>query len=147
MKFIEKLRRFLYGRYLRPDELYKFLFWLYIIIFIINLFVDSVILSSLGLVIIFITFYRLLSKNIYKRSDENQKFLRVRNLLLKPFINIKRNIKDKDHIYKKCRKCGTILKLPVPSERGIKYSKCPGCKRRVRIIALKKLKVEIIKNK
>lgn len=43
-----------------------------------------------------------MSKKIYKRSDENQRYLKIKNNLLKPFTNIKRNIKDKDHIYKKC---------------------------------------------
>ena len=65
--------------------------------------------------------------------------------MLKPFINIKRNIEDKDHIYKKCPKCKTILKLPVPSERGIKHAKCPSCKKRVTLFTLKKLKIEVIK--
>ena len=40
---------------------------------------------------------------------------------------IKRNMNDKDHIYKKCSKCKTTLKLPIPYERGIKHTKCPKC--------------------
>lgn len=147
MKFIEKIQKFMYGRYARPDELYKFLFWLYFILLIIDLFVNSKILIVLELVIVFILFYRIFSKNIYKRSRENQKFIKFRNKLLKPFSNIRRNIKDKDHVYKKCRKCKTILKLPVPTERGIKHAKCPNCKRRVTLFTLKKLKIEVIKNK
>ena len=147
MKFVSKIQKFMYGRYARIDELYKFLFCLYAILLIIDLFVDSIILLALELLVIFIMFFRIFSKNIYRRSNENQKFLKIRNILLKPFVNIKRNIKDKDHIYKKCSKCKTVLKLPVPSERGIKYAKCPNCKKRVKIIALKKMKVEIIRNK
>ena len=61
--------------------------------------------------------------------------------------NLKRNIKDKDHIYKKCSKCKTTLKLPVPYERGIKHTKCPKCKKRISFLVLKKQKIEIIKNK
>lgn len=147
MNFIQKIQKFMYGRYARPDELYKFFFWLYIILFIISLFINSSILQVIQLLIIFIIIYRLFSKNIYKRSAENQKFLKFRKKITKPFINIKRNIEDKDHIYKKCPKCKTVLKLPVPSERGIKTAKCPHCKKRVKVLALKKLKIEIIKNK
>ena len=144
MRFIEKFQKFMYGRYARPDELYKFLFWMYFILLIIDLFVNNMVLTVLELIIIVTIFYRLFSKNIYKRSNENQKFLKMRNKLLKPFSNIKRNIKDKDHVYKKCPKCKTVLKLPVPTERGIKHAKCPNCKKRVTLFTLKKLKVEII---
>ena len=35
MKFEEKIRKFMYGRY-GPDELYKFLFELYIVLIIIH---------------------------------------------------------------------------------------------------------------
>lgn len=136
----------MYGRY-GPDDLYQFLFKIYIFLIIINLFINNKILLLIELLIIFIMFYRFFSKNIYKRNNENQKYLKLKKKILKPFINIKRNIKDKDHIYKKCPKCKTVLKLPVPTERGIKHAKCPNCKRRVTLVALKKLKVEIIRNK
>lgn len=147
MKFINKIQKFMYGRYARPDELYKFLFWLYFILLVVDLFVNNIVLMILELVIVFYLFFRILSKNIYKRSAENKRFIKFKNKLLKPFANIGRNIKDKDHVYKKCRKCKTILKLPVPSERGIKHAKCPKCKSRVTLFTLKKLKIEVIKNK
>ena len=118
---------------------------MYIILLLIDLFIDSKILLVLELLIIFLTFYRILSKNIYQRNKENQKFIKIKNKLLKPLTTIKRNITDKNHIYKKCPKCKTILKLPVPNQRGIKHAKCPSCKRRVTILALKKLKIEIIR--
>lgn len=147
MKFINKVQKFMYGRYARCDELYKFLFWLYFILLITDLFINNIVLIVLELAIVFYLFFRILSKNTYKRSAENQKFIKLKNKLFKPFLNISRNIKDKEHVYKKCRKCKTILKLPVPSERGIKHAKCPKCKNRVTLFTLKKLKIEIIKNK
>lgn len=147
MKFIEKLQKFMYGRYARIDELYKVLLWLYIILLIIDLFLNSNILLVLKLVVAIVLLYRFFSKNIYKRNSENQKYIRFKNKLLKPFSNIKRNIKDKDHVYKKCSKCKTVLKLPVPTERGIKHAKCPKCKKRVTLFTLKKLKVEVINKK
>ena len=47
--------------------------------------------------------WRSLSKNIYARSKENQKYLKIKKKLVKPFSNLKRNINDKEHIYKKCK--------------------------------------------
>lgn len=91
-------------------------------------------------------FYRFFSKKIYKRSNENQKYLKIKNNLLKPFKNFKRNMKDKDYIYKKCNNCKKTLRLPLPYERGIKHTKCPNCKKKLTIFVLKKQKIEIIKN-
>lgn len=146
MNWKNKIIKFMSGRY-GPDELYKFLFGIYILVFIINLFIDSIILEILQALIVFIIFYRVLSKNIYQRRKENQKYLKLKKKIIEPFQTIKRNIKDKDHIYKKCSKCKTILKLPIPYKRGIKHTSCPKCKKRLTLFVLKKQKIEVIKKK
>lgn len=145
MKFLNKIQKFMYGRY-GADELNRFLLNIHLILLILNIFIKSEIITILELVIITIEFYRLFSRKIYVRSNENQKFLKLKKKFIAPFLNIKRNIKDKDHIYKKCRKCKTTLKLPLPSKRGIKHAKCPHCKSRVTLFTLKKEKIEIITN-
>jgi len=145
MKYINKLQSFMYGRY-GLDDLYKFLFKLYIGLIILSLFIKSKILFILEFIIIIFMFYRVFSKNIYVRSSENQRFLKFKNTLLKPFINIKRNLNDKEHVYKRCNKCKTTLKLPLPSKRGIKHAKCPHCGKRVTIFTLKCQRVEIIRD-
>lgn len=151
MKYINKIQKFMYGRY-GPDELYHFLFKLYIFLLIIDLFVNSRIFDVLELLILVIIFYRFFSRKIYKRSDENRIFLKVKNKILRPFIRVRKNfvswiknIKDKNYIYKKCRKCKTVIRLPLPDEKGIKYVKCPKCKKRLRVLCLKKEKIVIIK--
>jgi len=146
MNFINKFQKFMYGRY-GIDEFYGFLLKLYIVLVIIGLFIHSKFLLLLELLIIFFMFYRMFSKKIYQRSRENQKYLKLKSEFIKPFQNIKRNINDKDHIYKKCSKCKKTLKLPIPFERGIKHVKCPNCKKRITIFTLRKQKIEIIKNK
>ncbi len=145
MKLINNLQKFMYGRY-GYDDLYKFLFKFYIVLFIINLFIRNNILVIVEFITIIVMFYRFFSKNIYKRSNENQKFIEIKNKMLKPFDNIKRNRKDKNHIYKKCHKCKTILKLPLPMKRGFKHAKCPECGKRVTLFAFKYQKIEKIKN-
>lgn len=145
-KWQNRINKFMYGRY-GIDDLYKFNFVLYIILLFLNIFLKSRIISTLELIIVLLMFYRCFSKKIYKRSNENQLYLKVKKSLLKPFNNIRRNIKDNDHVYKKCHHCKTILKLPLPYKRGIKHSKCPSCKKRNTFIVLKKQKIEIIRNK
>ena len=146
MKFRNRLINFMKGRY-GPDELYNFLFLVFIVLFFINLFVNSNVLGLIEICIIFIMFYRFFSKKIYVRSNENQKFIKFKKALLNPFKNMIRKIKDKDHVYKRCSKCKTVLKLPLPSKRGINNAKCPHCKNRVRLFTLKKEKIDIVKNK
>ena len=145
MKFMNKFQKFMCDRY-GPDELYFFLFKVYLLLFVINIFLNSNILTYLELLIVVYMFYRFLSKKIHKRNKENIAYIKLKNQLLKPFNNIKRNFSDKYHVYKKCRKCKTTLKLPLPCERGIKVAKCPTCGNKVKMLVLKKLDVEIIRN-
>lgn len=145
MKFLTGLYKFMYGRY-GIDELYHFLFFLYLFIVVADLFIKNNILFCIELLLLIIIFYRCFSKNINQRRKENESFLKLKNKLAKPFKNIKRNYKDRNnYVYKKCRNCHTTLRLPLPSKRGIKYAKCPNCKRRVKIISLRKLKIEVIR--
>lgn len=141
----------MYGRY-GPDDLYHFLFKLYFVLLIINLFLKISILGYIEILIVVFMFYRFFSKNIYKRSDENRLFLKCKKRIIKPFNriakrfgNIIKNIRDKSYIYKKCRKCGTVLRLPLPNKCGIKKVKCPNCKRKFKVLCLKKEKIEVIK--
>ena len=146
MSFINKLQKFMYGRY-GVDELNKFLFKIYVGLIILDLFVDNKILLFLELLIIFIMFYRLLSKNCYQRRKENKTFLSLKKKIANPFQNIKRNIQDKDYVYKKCSKCKKTLRLPIPFERGFQYTRCPNCQKRIKFFTFKKEKIKIIKNK
>ena len=147
MKFINKIQRFMVGRY-GPDDLYKFLLRLYLVLFLIDLFINSRILTVLELIIVLIMFYRLLSKNIYTRQKENRLYLKYKEKFLKPFQNIKRNFKDRDyHVYKKCKHCKSTLKLPLPPKRGIQTVKCPKCKNKIKFLCLRQEKIEVIKKK
>lgn len=130
-------KQLLYGVYKKllgdrygVDDLGKFNCILLLILVFIDLFVDSYIVGLLQLCFIALILFRFLSKKIYKRCRENEKFLDVKNFLLRPVRNIKRRFKDKKHIYKKCS-CGTTLKLNLPKKRGIKHTTCPNCKRRI----------------
>ena len=147
MKFIDKLRIFMKDRY-GMDDLYNFLLRVYLILFLINIFINSKILNIIELIIVIIMLYRVLSKNIYTRQKENRYYLKFKKEVLKPINNIKRNFKDRDYnVYKKCKYCKTTLKLPLPKKKGIQHVKCPKCKKRQKFICFRQEKVEIIKKK
>ena len=119
MNFIYKIAKFMYGRY-GIDNLSKFIFKIIFILFLFNILFRTYILLIIELFLLVLVISRILSKNIYRRNKENQIYHKIKNQILKPFQNIKRNMHDKDHIYKKCRKCKKVLKLPLPEKRGIK---------------------------
>lgn len=127
------------------DDLNRLLILLFLILFIVTIFIKIFILDITKFIILGLIIYRLLSKNKTARKKENDLYLRIINKLFKPFENIKRNITDKDHIYRKCHNCKTTLKLPLPTKRGILHAKCPKCKKRRTLITFKKEKIEIIK--
>ena len=141
-----KLRRLMYGRY-GFDELGVFCIFIYFLLLFIEIFVSNFYIFIMKILIVLIIIYRFMSRKIYKRSGENAFFLRTKGKIMKPFNNLKRCIKDRDHIYKKCHKCKTILRLPLPATRGIKHTKCPECGNRVTLFTMRKFKIEIIKNK
>ena len=145
MKWQYKLQRFMIGRY-GPDQLYQFLLKLYIILFILDLFIQSRILSTIELLVVLFMFYRFFSKNLKRRRKENDLYLGLKKKILKPFLNLKRNWHDREYyVYKKCPKCKTTLKLPLPSQRGIQKVKCPNCKNRIKFLCFRQQKIEIIK--
>lgn len=115
------LRRFMYGRY-GGDVLN--------LVLIIAAFVISLIgfpyAFVISIVLIIIAFYRMFSRNIYKRQMENAAFLgtvfKVKNF----FIRVKKRFKDgKYYKYYKCNSCGT--KLRVPKGKGKIRITCPKC--------------------
>lgn len=147
MKFIYKLKKFMMGRY-GSDDLYQFLLFFYIGLFVLDLFVDFQILNILEWIVVILLFYRFFSKNISSRRKENQQYLKLKKKVLKPIQNIKRNYREKDiYVYKKCLKCKTTLRLPLPAKKGIQHVKCPKCKNKITFLCLREEKIEVIKKK
>lgn len=146
MNFIYRIAKFMYGRY-GIDDLSKFIFKVIFVLLLFNILFRTYILLLIQLFLLVIVVCRMLSRKIYIRNKENNMYLKVKKLLKKPFGNIIRNHNDRDHIYKKCRKCKKVLKLHLPDKRGIKHAKCPNCNKRITFITFRKQKIEIISNK
>ncbi len=121
------------------DDLEKLLIVIYLILFITSIFIKNFYLDLGCIVLVAIIIFRFLSKNIVSREKENNIYLKIKNKLL-----FKQTKKD-DYIYKKCHKCHTILRLPIPTKRGIKHVKCPKCSKKNTLLILKKIKVEVIR--
>lgn len=129
MDFRSKIAQFFYGRYIfyGIDLLSKTLAVVCIILSVINLFVSSIIIYLLETALFIWMFFRLFSKNITKRQNENRKLTALLGKVKGNFDLKKRMRNEKDtHIYKKCPHCSVMLRLPRrPGEHTVK---CPRCK-------------------
>ncbi|MVX63921.1 hypothetical protein GKZ28_09475 [Clostridium chromiireducens] len=125
---MEWLRRFMYGRY-GGDNLSKALIVLsFILLMITNLLPRALIgLELIAYIPTLVCVYRIFSRNIYKRQQENYKYLRIRNSAIVWFrrkMNITKDLKT--HKYFTCPNCRQ--KLRVPRKQGKISVTCPKCK-------------------
>ncbi len=127
------LSRFMYGRY-GADNLSRAMLILYIIIaavhFIVSLFTESLIVYiafSVVLTAIFvISFFRMLSRSIYKRRQENDAYLRLKNAVTNRFKVFFGNIKERDKKYVICPTCKSVIRFP--RKKGVHSASCPKCR-------------------
>ena len=75
MNWRDKFTNFMYGRY-GVDQLSRFMLVVIFILCVLSLFVRGSFMSFLILLLIILTYYRMFSKNIYKRAAENEKYLK-----------------------------------------------------------------------
>ncbi len=125
MKFRERLARFMYGRY-GADQLGRALLWVYLAVVIAAIFFRP--LYFLALALVGWMLFRIFSKNIYKRQQENQKYLRFSGKFKGWFGLQKNKFRDrKTHRYRKCPHCRATLRLP--NKKGKHTVCCPKCRR------------------
>jgi hypothetical protein len=126
--FRERVASFMVGRY-GVDRLYYFLLAVCFILIVINLFIDSFVISLVESALFVYTFYRVLSRNVYKRQQENEKFIKIGEYFKKQFNLQKCKMRDrKTHVYRKCPSCKNNLRLP--KQKGKHTVVCPCCKHR-----------------
>lgn len=126
--FRERVARFMAGRY-GIDRLYYFLLAVCFILIVINLFVNSFIISTIETALFIYTLFRAMSRNYYKRQQENERFIKMIDKP-KKFFNLQK-CKQRDrktHVYRKCPSCKNNLRLP--KEKGKHTVVCPCCKNR-----------------
>lgn len=144
MNFRQKLSAFFAGRN-GMDQLGIFLFLIYSIMMLTNVFVKSNAIDIVIFILIFISLFRILSKNITSRQRENLLFLtivsKVKNLFKSKKIKKIKKIKPKKkksikkngkvYVYKTCPICQNTLE--VRKIKGERYVYCSKCKNEVLI--------------
>ena len=120
----EKLYRFMQGRY-GSDQLNRFLMILVIICFVLSLF-GVRFFYLIGIVLLIYAYFRMFSKNRYKRSAENSAYLRFEYKFRQKAAVLKRDMNQRKthHIYK-CPSCRQ--KIRIPRGKGKIEIRCPKC--------------------
>ena len=125
MKWLQKV---MYGRY-GGDQLSRTLLIISFVLIVLVSFLPGYLfgLTFIAYIPTIVSIFRILSKNVYKRQQENYKYIIIKNKLIN-WIKYRFNeFKDlKTHKYFKCKNCKQ--KLRVPRRKGKISITCPKCK-------------------
>lgn len=125
----EKIKDFFKGRY-GQDQFGTFLLILAAISMILRIIIKSDIFYIVTLGLLIYANFRVMSKNIYARSNENMKYLSYKNGLIKYVTWKYLSIFGKDgYKYIKCQTCNQELK--VPKNKGKIKISCPKCNSKI----------------
>lgn len=112
------LRRFMEGRY-GSDKLNSYILGVALVVVLLAALIRvpllNLILHAVAYVLMFWSIFRSLSRNTYKRYEENRRFLRLLDQL-----------RDRDHRYYSCPKCRQTVR--VPRGKGKIAITCPRCR-------------------
>ena len=126
MNLRDRFSRFMIGRY-GTDEFSKFLLILAMVMMVLNLIIRIRLVNTLILVLLIYVYYRMFSRNIQKRYDENCRYLQQKNKLTGWKQKQKRTMADRkvNHIYR-CPNCKQ--KIRIPKGKGKICITCPKCR-------------------
>jgi len=83
-------------------------------------------LTAIGFSFMIFCLFRMLSRNLYKRSAENDAYLKIRNDISRWFVKKKNHFQQqKTHRFYKCPACKKELR--VPKGKGKIVITCPKC--------------------
>lgn len=114
------------GRY-GNDHLNNVLIWSSLILLVLNIFINNSILSLIAYVLWGYSIFRMFSRKIYLRSNENIWFMAKTKKIRHHISAIRKGMKDKANRYFVCPGCGQIVR--VPKGRGKIEITCPSCHR------------------
>ena len=113
----EKFARFMAGRY-GMDTMGRFTIGLALFLVVINYIFTSRIINLLVWILLILAYYRLFSRNVYKRSSENQVFLNKTYKIRHWFYTQKILFGQRKthHIYR-CPSCKQKIRVPEARAR------------------------------
>ncbi len=116
--------RLMAGRY-GGDQLNLLLAALYIIFYLVYVFTRLIVFELLALILIAVSLYRSLSRNLEARRAENNKFLQFVRPIGRRWNTFRSRAHDREHRYFKCPNCGQQMR--VPRGKGRITVHCRSC--------------------
>ena len=117
-RFLANLRKFMAGRY-GNDHLNMALLGVGVVFSLLSMFIRvagaNMILTLISYIFLGLVIFRSLSKNTYKRYQENRKYRQIVD-----------RAKDREHRYFECPKCRQPVR--VPRGKGKIAITCPKCR-------------------
>lgn len=128
MNFRQKFERFMYGRY-GTDKLSVVMIWSSLSVMIVNSFINSLVLYIIQMLLLGYAFFRMFSRNVGKRYEENRKFeVLIGKILSSLKLHRLKQKEKKTHVFTKCPHCKVNLRLP--RKKGKHTVNCPKCHKR-----------------
>ena len=127
----EKFMRFMQGRN-GVDQFARFTMGVALAAIVLTLFTGTrsgigAFLDLFGMAAIVYTYFRIFSKNISKRYQENQKYLQMTDKLRARFQKEKRMMRQrKDYHINSCPGCGQKIRIPRGGFKKVEIE-CPKC--------------------
>jgi hypothetical protein len=122
----ERFNSFMIGRN-GFDPLCKLLLYIAAIVFVVNIFLETLYFACVSLILVGYAIFRIFSRNIYQRKKECDAYLNFIKRF-KNYFALKR-VKWRDrktHVFRKCPKCKNVLRLP--KKKGKHTVNCPACR-------------------
>lgn len=123
----ERLARFMAGRN-GNDQLNLFLSVVVLVLLVLSSFIKkiSIVLNPLCLALLGYIYFRMFSRNVYKRREENEKYIRMK-YKLSVWFRMRREcwVQRKDYKFFTCPSCRANLR--VPRRRGKVKIVCRKC--------------------
>lgn len=118
------LLRLMSGRY-GTDQLNRTMLIVALISYFLFIFTRSSVFYLVFLVLMVLSVYRMFSRNILRRREENYRFQHLTGPAVQ-WLRLRRTIhRDKEHRYFKCPNCGQQLR--VPRGKGTITVTCRNC--------------------
>lgn len=126
----ERLARFMQGRY-GVDQFTNFLIILALVLMVLRMFVPGLqvrsVLNMAGILLLVYAYFRILSRNHYKRYAENERYMKYYNKVRFFLARKKSHMEQrKTHRIYKCPSCKQAIR--VPKGKGKIAITCPKCR-------------------
>lgn len=108
----EKFYRFMQGRN-GPDQLSRFVCLAALVLILLNVFVRSSVLWVLGLALLVYAYFRMFSRNVYRRREENGRFLQLQYKVQGQLRDWRERWRQRrEYAFFRCPSCRAMLRVP-----------------------------------